>query len=86
MSDNKAIKIEARTDYLESESIPSQDRYVFTYTITIRNESPRAARLIARHWIITDALGRVQEVHGEGVVGVMPNIEPGRAFQYTSAA
>lgn len=86
MSDTDLIEIEVQTDYLESESIPAEDRYVFAYTITIHNHSPIATRLLARHWVITDAHGRVQEVHGEGVVGVMPNIEPGKAFRYTSAA
>jgi ApaG protein len=86
MVEKNAIKIETRTDYLEAESIPAQGRYVFAYTITIRNESPEAARLLTRHWVITDGHGQVQEVHGEGVVGETPHIPPGHAFRYTSAA
>lgn len=86
MREKNAIKIETETDYLEGESIPAQNRYVFTYTITIRNESAETAQLLTRHWVITDGNGQVQEVHGEGVVGETPHIEPGHAFQYTSAA
>lgn len=80
------IEIDTRIDYLESESQPNAERYVFAYTITIRNRSQEAARLLARHWVITDAHGRVQEVRGEGVVGETPHIAPGQAFRYTSAA
>ena len=86
MKTKHEIKIDTRTDYLESESAPESDRYVFAYTITIRNQSGEAARLLARHWVITDAHGKVQEVRGEGVVGETPYIQPGHAFRYTSAA
>jgi len=86
MNDKHAIKIDTRIDYLETESEPDSDRYVFAYTITIRNQSEEAARLLTRHWVITDANGRIQEVHGEGVVGETPHIQPGHAFRYTSAA
>jgi ApaG protein len=80
------IEIDTRIDYLESESQPGAERYVFAYTITIRNRSQEAARLLGRHWVITDAHGRIQEVRGEGVVGETPHIAPGQAFRYTSAA
>ena len=86
MKTKHEIKIDTRTDYLESESAPESDRYVFAYTITIRNQSDVPARLLARHWVITDAHGKVQEVRGEGVVGETPYIQPGHAFRYTSAA
>ena len=86
MNEKHAIKIDTRIDYLETESEPDSDRYVFAYTITIRNQSEEAARLLTRHWVITDATGRIQEVHGEGVVGETPYIQPGHAFRYTSAA
>ena len=86
MNEKHAIRIDTRIDYLESESEPSSDRYVFAYTITIRNQSEEATRLLTRHWVITDANGRIQEVHGEGVVGETPYIQPGHAFRYTSAA
>ena len=80
------IEIDAITNYLESQSVPEQDRYVFTYTITIRNTGAIPARLLARHWVITDANGKVQEVRGEGVVGEKPHLSPGDSFRYTSAA
>ncbi len=80
------IDIKAVTHYLESQSAPDAGRYVFAYTITIRNSGPIPARLLARHWIITDANGKIQEVRGEGVVGKQPHISPGEFFRYTSAA
>lgn len=80
------IEIDAITNYLESRSAPVADRYLFAYTITIRNAGKIPARLIARHWIITDAHGKVQEVQGEGVVGEKPYLAPGEAFRYTSTA
>jgi ApaG protein len=60
------------------------NRFVFAYTITIRNEGNQSAKLLTRHWIINDANGNVQEVHGEGVVGEQPYLKPGESFQYTS--
>ena len=78
------IEIEVETAYIEAQSVPEQDRYVFSYTITIRNQGTEAARLLNRHWIITDANGKVQEVAGEGVVGKKPFLRPGETFNYTS--
>ncbi|MDQ7076064.1 MAG: Co2+/Mg2+ efflux protein ApaG [Gammaproteobacteria bacterium] len=78
------IKIDIETSYIEAESEPQEDRYVFAYTVTIRNEGTAPARLLKRHWIITDANGRVQEVKGDGVVGEQPHLKPGEGFQYTS--
>lgn len=78
------IDVEVETEYLAEQSLPTQNRYVFAYTITIRNVGTMAAKLITRHWVITDANSNVQEVHGEGVVGEQPHIEPGEGFQYTS--
>ena len=86
MNAKDAIKIDTHIDYLESESQPEAGRYVFAYTITISNQSEEAARLLARHWVITDAHGKIQEVQGAGVVGETPHIPPGHAFRYTSAA
>jgi len=80
------ISVEVLTQYLEDQSEPRDNRYVFSYTITIRNEGPVAAKLLARHWIITDANGRVQEVRGEGVVGEQPDLAPGQGFRYASGA
>lgn len=81
-----AIRIEVETAYLDAESAPDEGRYVFAYTITIRNEGDIAARLLTRHWRITDANGNVQEVDGDGVVGEQPYLKPGEGFQYTSGA
>ncbi len=78
------IHIDIETTYVESESLPDEDRYVFAYTITIRNEGVVPAKLLSRHWVITDANGKVQEVRGEGVVGEQPHLKPGEGFQYTS--
>jgi len=77
-------KVEVETAYIEEQSDPNQNRYVFSYTITIRNEGTVPAKLLTRHWIITDAEGKVQEVEGEGVVGEQPHLEPGDGFRYTS--
>lgn len=83
-SESHCIDVEVQTSYLESQSSPETDRYVFSYTITIRNTGTVPARLLNRHWIITDANGKVQEVRGEGVVGEQPYLRPGEDFQYTS--
>ena len=80
------IRVQVTTAYLDEQSSPSEERYVFSYTITIRNEGERAAQLLTRHWIITDANGRVKEVRGEGVVGEQPRLEPGQGFRYSSGA
>ncbi len=78
------IKVKVKTAYIEEQSAPTQNRYVFSYTITISNTGDIAAKLLTRHWVINDANGNVQEVHGEGVVGEQPYIQPGESFQYTS--
>src|SRR5512135_2740690 len=78
------ISVSAATQYLAEQSDPSNERYVFAYTITIRNTGTIAAHLISRHWIITDADGQVQEVRGLGVVGHQPFLKPGESFEYTS--
>jgi len=78
------IEVQVRTRYLAEQSAPDLGRYVFAYTIRIINHGPVPARLISRHWIITDADGRVQEVHGLGVVGEQPHLDPGEVFEYTS--
>ena len=80
------IRVEVETSYLDEQSDPHEHRYVFAYTITIRNEGAVAAKLLTRHWIITDADGRVQEVRGDGVVGEQPRLEPGQGFRYSSGA
>ncbi len=80
------ICVEVETEYLDEQSDPKEERYVFAYTITIRNEGDAAARLLGRHWIITDANGKVQEVRGDGVVGEQPHLQPGQGFRYSSGA
>lgn len=80
------IGVYVATEYVDDQSDPDQDRYVFAYTITITNEGEVPAKLLTRHWVITDANGKVQEVRGEGVVGETPHLEPGEGFRYTSAA
>lgn len=80
------IRVEVETAYLDEQSEPGEQRFVFAYTITIRNEGELPARLLTRHWIITDANGKVQEVRGEGVVGEQPYLQPGQGFLYSSGA
>ncbi|MDH3275736.1 MAG: Co2+/Mg2+ efflux protein ApaG [Gammaproteobacteria bacterium] len=80
------IRIHVATDYVDDQSEPESDRYVFAYTITISNNGDMPARLISRHWIITDANGKVQEVSGDGVVGEQPHLNPGEEFRYSSGA
>ncbi|MEG3191137.1 Co2+/Mg2+ efflux protein ApaG [Lysobacter sp. D1-1-M9] len=78
--------IEVATRYLHDQSEPEQARYVFAYTIHIRNSGRVPARLLSRRWEITDANGKVQQVRGEGVVGEQPWLKPGEGFRYTSGA
>lgn len=80
------IRVDVETAYVEEQSDPQDGRFVFSYTITIRNEGPTPARLLTRHWIITDANGKVQEVRGDGVVGEQPYLKPGQGFRYSSGA
>lgn len=83
---NYKIGIHVKTRYVESESVPEKNRFVFAYTITIHNQGAVPATLLTRHWIIKDANGRIQEVRGDGVVGATPHLQPGEGFQYTSGA
>lgn len=82
----EAINIEVETAYLPDQSDPSAPRYVFAYTITIRNNGSVPATLLTRRWVITDANGKVREVAGEGVVGEQPVIPPGATHRYSSGA
>ncbi|HKL64460.1 MAG TPA: Co2+/Mg2+ efflux protein ApaG [Woeseiaceae bacterium] len=81
---NHRIRVDVRTNFLDEQSEPELDRYVFSYTITIANQGDVAASLLSRHWIITDANGKVQEVRGDGVVGEQPHLNPGEQFRYSS--
>jgi ApaG protein len=86
MSNSKVYRIivKVATAFVEEQSDAAQNRFVFAYTMTIHNVGSVPAKLLTRHWIITDANGRVQEVRGEGVVGEQPHLRPGEGFQYTS--
>ena len=78
------IQVQVTTQYVDEQSKPDSDRYVFAYTITITNNGDVGAQLISRHWIITDANGKIQEVNGDGVVGEQPHLNPGEQFRYSS--
>jgi ApaG protein len=80
------FKIDVATNYIVDQSEPDVGRYVFAYTITIENLGDLPARLLSRHWVITDANGKVQEVKGDGVVGEQPHLNPGETFRYSSGA
>ena len=86
MTRDSSISIDVATDYVDDQSDPDVDRYVFAYTITIANDGDVAARLMSRHWVITDGNGKVQEVSGDGVVGEQPHLNPGEQFRYSSGA
>jgi ApaG protein len=83
-SDSYNIKVEVKTQYVEEQSLPEQGRYIFAYAVTIQNLGRVPAQLLSRHWIITDANNKTQEVRGEGVVGEQPRLKPGEQFRYTS--
>ena len=80
------IAVRSESAYIEEQSSPEANQFVFAYTITIENTGTLPAKLMTRHWIITDSNGKVREVRGEGVVGEQPYLLPGEAFRYTSAA
>jgi ApaG protein len=84
MSEQHNIVVNVTTAHIKEQSDAKAERYVFTYTITIRNEGSMAAQLLTRHWVITNADGKTQEVRGDGVIGEQPTIKPGNTFQYTS--
>ena len=80
----KAIRVSVKPIFLDDQSTPSEDHYVWAYQVTIENTGSGTVQLINRHWRITDAQGRMQEVKGEGVVGEQPRLGPGQLFEYTS--
>jgi ApaG protein len=80
----RGIRVTVRSFYLDDQSEPEQGRFVWAYRIAIRNEGSETVQLLKRSWCITDARGRSQRVHGEGVVGEQPVLEPGQHFEYTS--
>lgn len=79
-----AFRVEVQPQYLPEQSSPAQGLYSFAYTITVSNSGEVPAQLIARHWIITNELGQVEEVKGLGVIGQQPLLKPGESFEYTS--
>ena len=80
------VTVVPKASYVADQSDPSRQKYFFAYTITITNTGDIAAQLVSRHWIITDAEHKVQEVKGLGVVGQQPLLKPGESFEYTSGA
>lgn len=86
MSEKNKIIVTAKPRYIEAQSSADDDRYVFSYTIVIENQGQLTATLLSRHWLITDANGKIQEVTGEGVIGKQPRIRPGESFSYSSGA
>ena len=86
MSQEYQFQISVKTQYIDEQSEPENERFVFAYTITIENTGDLGAKLDSRHWVITDANGEVTEVQGQGVIGEQPYIEPGKSYQYSSGA
>jgi ApaG protein len=78
------IEVSVESEFRPDRSAPAQARYLFTYTVRIANLGSSPARLVSRHWIITDARGEREEVRGEGVIGKQPHLAPGQSFRYTS--
>jgi ApaG protein len=84
LSKDYDITVNVETAFVEAQSDADQGRYVFAYTVTIQNQGKVPAKLMTRHWVITDSNGKTQEVRGDGVVGEQPHLRPGEGFQYTS--
>jgi ApaG protein len=82
--ETRAIRVAVKPAYLDDQSDPDDDRYVWSYTVTIENRGREPVQLLSRTWTIVDGVGRIQEVRGPGVVGAQPVIAPGESFQYTS--
>ena len=78
------IDIEVQPAFITEQSDPEKNHYVFSYTVTIRNNGSTPAKLLTRHWVITDGDGQIQEIKGDGVIGEQPHLQPGEGFQYTS--
>jgi ApaG protein len=78
------IRVRVKTQYDPSRSSPQQNQWFFLYTINIKNEGQETVKLISRHWVITDGMGKEEEVLGPGVIGKQPTLEPGQSFEYTS--
>lgn len=80
----EGIRVDVESSFVPERSAPARGHYFFSYRITITNDGDRPARLVSRHWVITDGNGRVEHVRGAGVVGEQPRLEPGQSFTYQS--
>jgi len=80
----EGVRVEVRSQFLPDRSSPSASEYHFAYTVRISNDGSNTVQLLSRHWVITDARGRIEEVKGAGVVGHQPVLKPGESFEYTS--
>jgi ApaG protein len=80
------IDVQPMPQYIPDQSDPDNGRYVFSYTVTIKNIGKIGAQLVSRHWIITDGNNEIQEVRGLGVIGKQPLLQPGESFEYTSGS
>jgi ApaG protein len=85
MAESHGFQVRVRPSYLPDQSDPDEHRFVWAYRVEIENRGDQTLQLVSRHWIITDALNRTEEVSGPGVVGEQPHIRPGEAYRYTSA-
>ncbi|MGV3620346.1 MAG: Co2+/Mg2+ efflux protein ApaG [Archangium sp.] len=83
---SEGIRVSVKAKFYPERSSPENSQWAFTYAVTLVNEGTRVATLRARHWVITDANGRIEEVRGEGVIGKQPRLEPGERFEYQSWA
>jgi len=84
--ETEGVKISVKPDYLEDQSVPEENRFIWAYTIEIENLSDDQIQLVSRKWVITDSNGHIEHVQGEGVIGEQPFIKPGARFRYTSGA
>jgi ApaG protein len=80
----RGVRVAVQPSYLADQSDPDEGQYLWSYTVIIENKGPEPVQLVSRYWHITDGMGHIQEVHGQGVVGAQPVIDPGQTFQYTS--
>jgi len=84
MATTRGIRVEVEAQYVPARSEPSEGRWFFAYRVRITNDGTERVQLLTRHWIITDAMGQIEEVRGPGVVGEQPVLDPGDSFEYTS--
>lgn len=80
----RGIRVQVESTYVPDRSDPSEDQWYYSYRIRIENEGTERVQLLSRHWVIMDATGRTEEIHGPGVVGQQPVLSPGQSFEYTS--